>query len=65
MVRVSFSMLLPLMLLSACAAEQAQSPAAPQLQVAGPPAKESLLDCAYKTSVVNAWSCASKSVPSP
>jgi len=65
MVRVSFSMMLPLMLLSACAAEQAQSPATPPLQVANPPPKESLLDCAYKASVIDAWSCVSKNPTSP
>lgn len=65
MVRVCFSALLPLILLAACAAEQAQAPAGPPLQVADQPAKEGLLDCAHKTSVVDAWSCASKNAPSP
>jgi len=63
MVRVFFSMLLPLVLLSACASEQAQAPANPPAQLASPPQKESLIDCAYKTSLIEAWSCASKNTP--
>ncbi len=65
MVRVWFSMLLPLMLLSACAANQAQAPASPPVQLANPAPKESLFDCAYKTSVIDAWSCAAKNNSSP
>jgi hypothetical protein len=65
MVRVYLPVLLPLLLLPACStSEQAQAPsaAATQLspQTAGAPAQETLADCAYKTSVIEAWSCASK-----
>ncbi len=65
MVRVCFSILLPLMLLSGCATDQAQTNAVPPVQVASPPSKEGLLGCAYKTSVVDAWSCASENASSP
>ncbi len=65
MVRVFFLTLLPLVSLCACAAEQAQAPANPPVQLANPPPKESLLDCGRKTSVIEAWSCASKNAVSP
>ena len=66
MVRVYFPMLLLLMALPACTAlEQAQAPVAPSAQVASTSSKETLLDCAYKGSVKEAWSCASKTNTTP
>ncbi len=61
MVRVCFSTLLPLILLSACAGGQVQAPAGPQEQLNAPaaPAKESAIDCMNKSSLVSVWSCAS------
>ncbi len=62
MVRVSFSMLLPLILLSACAGGQAQDPAGPQeqLNAPAPPAKENAIDCMNKSSLLAVWGCASQ-----
>jgi len=62
MVRVCFFTLLPLILLSACAAGQAQAPARPQdqLNAPAPAARESALDCMNKSSLVALWSCASQ-----
>ena len=67
MVRVCFLMWLLLILLSACAAEQAQAPAAAQpllndaaKQANDPAKKESVLDCAREQSLMGAWACASK-----
>ena len=71
MLRVCFLVLLPLLLLAACAAEQAQAPAGPQMKVNGPApaentaAKESLSDCMHKPSLVAMWACASQGTPSP
>lgn len=70
MVRVCLSMLLPLVLLQACAIGQAPGPANPQLQASDAPAsdaskKESALDCARKNSVLDAWTCATSGSTSP
>jgi len=68
MVRVYLPVLLPLVLLSACSAlEEAQAPLAATTQLAtqAAPAKETLAGCAYKTSVIEAWSCATKNSGDP
>lgn len=65
MVRVCLSMLLPLVLLQACAIGQASGPANPQLQASDASKKESALDCARKNSVLDAWTCATSGSTSP
>ncbi len=45
MVRVRSSILLPLLLLSACASEPQQDPANTQLQANATPAKQNILAC--------------------
>ncbi len=64
MVRVCFSLLLPLLLLG-CATEQAQAPVNQPVQVNSAPATEPLSDCGRKNSVVDAWACATKDKTSP
>lgn len=69
MVRVYCPMFFALVLLSACSArEETPPPAAstePAAAAVSAPSQETLAGCAYKTSVVAAWSCATKDKSTP